>query len=130
MYNKNYLSKRPFMVITCKFRPGQGAQTQIAGWAERSGWNVVEEIAIVDRVSNKHMTYGTLIIDVLEAKVVKNGFQNTSKDEAMQHYMTKYKKELTEAIGVWMETNAHQKALEQIAAEDAAVTSEAPAATE
>jgi hypothetical protein len=111
MYNKNYLAKRPFLIITNHFKPARGAQTQQKGWADKSGWEVHEEVVVVDRVTNKHQNYATAIIDVMEAKVIKNGFAESSRDEILQHFMTKYRKELTEAIDIWMTRLARDKAL-------------------
>lgn len=109
-YNKNYLSKRPFLVVTAKFLPGDGARTAGAGWAEKSGWNIAEEVAIVDRVSNKHLQNGTLIVDILEGKAVKNGFRNATPDEAASHFLNKYKDQVKEAMGIWLEREARKLA--------------------
>lgn len=111
MYNKNYLAKRPFLIITNHFKPARGAQTQQKGWSEKSGWEVHEEVVVVDRVTTKHQNYATAIIDVMEAKVIKNGFQESTRDEILQHFMTKYKAQLTEAIDIWMSKLAREKAL-------------------
>jgi hypothetical protein len=127
MYNKNYLAKRPFLIITNHFKPARGAQTQQKGWADKSGWEVHEEVVVVDRVTTRHQNYATAIIDVMEAKVIKNGFAESSRDEILQHFMTKYKAQLTEAIDIWMSKLAREKALlefknpvaEEVAAEAA-----------
>jgi hypothetical protein len=110
MYNKNYLSKRPFLVVSTKFLPGPGARTAQKNWAEQSGWNVVEEVAIVDRVTPKHQTFSTLIVDILESKCVKNGFAGSTNDEAMAHFMQKYKEQIKEAVGIWLEREAQKMA--------------------
>jgi hypothetical protein len=114
MYNKNYLSKRPFLIINTKFLPGPGAKTSTPGWTETSGWNVTEEVAIVDRITNKHRTYATLIIDILEAKCIKNGFEDSKNDDASAHFMTKYKEQIKEAVGIWLEREAQKLAASQV----------------
>jgi hypothetical protein len=114
MYNKNYLAKRPFLIITNHFKPARGAQTQQPGWSDKSGWEVHEEVVVVDRVTNKHHSYATAIIDVMEAKVIKNGFQDSSRDDILQHFMTKYRAQLTEAIDIWMSRLAKEKALGEL----------------
>lgn len=112
MYNKNYLSKRPFVVITNRYKPAPGSRTEQKGWAERSGWEVHEEMTVVDRITNKHTTYATVIIDVMEAKLVRNGLKGTSTDdEVLNHFMTKYKPQVSEAISIWMERLAHAKVM-------------------
>jgi hypothetical protein len=114
MYNKNYLSKRPFLVINTKFLPGPGARTANKDWADQSGWNVVEEISIVDRVMTKHQTYATLIVDILEGKCVKNGFSNAAPEDAMAFYLDKYRSQIKEAVGVWLEREAQKLALTKV----------------
>jgi phenylpropionate dioxygenase-like ring-hydroxylating dioxygenase large terminal subunit len=114
MYNKNYLAKRPFLIITNRFKPSRGSQTQQKGWAAKTGWEVHEEVQIVDRVTAKHQNFATAIIDVMEAKVVKNGFVGSDRDEIMTHFMTKYKAQLTEAIDIWMSRLARDKVLGEL----------------
>jgi hypothetical protein len=114
MYNKNYLSKRPFLIINTKFLPGPGAKTSVPGWTDKFGWNVSEEVAIVDRITNKHQTYATLIVDILEAKCIKNGFLNSTKEDAAVHFMAKYKEQIKEAVGIWLEREAQRLAESQV----------------
>lgn len=120
MYNKNYLSKRPFLIVNTKFKPGPNARTQQKNWAETAGWNVIEEVSIVDRVTPKHTTYATLIVDILEAKCIKNGFGNASNDDAMGHFMQKYKDQVKEAMSIWLEREAQRVARENVLELDAA----------
>ena len=110
MYNKNYLSKRPFVVITNRYTPAPGSQTQKKGWAEKSGWVINEEMTVVDRITSKHESYATVIIDVMETKVLRNRLPDLGNDDALRHYMTKYKAQIQQAIGVWMERMAQDKA--------------------
>lgn len=113
MYNKNYLTKRPFMVVTVKFQPAPGANTSVKNWAETAGWQSHEDLSFVDRVKPRHLDTATLIIDILEAKVVKNGFVESSKDEVMKYYVNKYKKQISDTIGAWMESEAQKRAAEE-----------------
>lgn len=127
MYNKNNLSKRPFVIITNRYTPGPHAQTHQKGWAEKSGWVINEELAIVDRIKPRHETYATVIIDVMEAKVLRNRLQNAPDDTILTHYMTKYKAQIQQAVGTWMERLSQTKAMtefEQFAAIDAAPSSD------
>jgi hypothetical protein len=109
-YNKKKLSHRPFLVVTAKFLPGNGAKTHTKGWAETAGWNIAEEVAIVDRVTEKHIINSTLIIDILEAVSVKNGFRDATPEEATTHFLQKYKEQVKEAMGVWLEREAQKLA--------------------
>lgn len=117
MYNKNYLSKRPFLVITTSFLPGPQAKTSMKNWSENSGWNVAEEVVIVDRVKNKHLTYATLILDVLEDKIVKNSFRDADPQTVRTHYMNKYKNQLQQALTIWADNEAKRIAIEQYTSE-------------
>lgn len=117
MYNKNYLSKRPFLVITTRFLPGPQAKTAMKNWSEKSGWNVAEEVVIVDRVKNKHTTYATLILDVLENKIVKNGFKDADPQEVKTYYLNKYKNQLQQALTIWADDEAKRIAIEQYTSE-------------
>ena len=114
MYNKNYLSKRPFLIITNRYFPAQGAQTQQKDWMEKSGWQTHEEVSVVDRITSKHLTMSTVIIDVMEAKLVKSNYTETPSDEILSHFMNKYKSKLQEAIDIWMERLARNKAMDEL----------------
>lgn len=111
MYNKNYMSKRPFMVITNRYTPGPNAQTQKKGWSDVSGWVINEEMTLVDRITKKHETYATVIIDVMEAKVLRNRFNDMPNDGVLGHFMTKYKDQVQKAVSIWMERLATEKAM-------------------
>jgi hypothetical protein len=114
MYNKNYLAKRPFLIVKNSYRPARGANTTVAGWGDLNGgqWSVFESINFVDRVKDKDMSTAVVIIDILEAKVIVNGFKDrNSNDDLLKHYLSKYKKQTTEAVGIWMENKARERAL-------------------
>ncbi len=114
LYNPKHLSKRPFLIINTRFLPGPKAATQVKNWAADSGWNVLEEVVIVDRINNRHQTYATLILDVLEDKVIKNGFHQSTDEDAKKHYLEKYKDKLEQAIEVWATNQARKQVHEQI----------------
>jgi hypothetical protein len=127
MYNKKYLSKRPFMLVYNSYRPAQGANTAKPGWADLNGgqWSVYESINFVDRVKEKDLIRAVVVIDVMEATVVKNGFPDIKADDLMKHYLSKYRKETTEAVGIWVEQQAQERARKGLPALD--LTSDAPA---
>jgi hypothetical protein len=113
MYNKQYLTKRPFLVVKNSYRPARGANTTIAGWGDLNGgqWSIYESINFVDRIKDKDLTSAVVIIDILEAKVIKNGFKDKNpNDELLKHYLSKYKQQTTEAVGIWMENKAQERA--------------------
>lgn len=116
MYNKNYLSKRPFLVITTRFLPGPQAKTSQPNWSEKSGWNVAEEVVLVDRVKDRHLTYATLIVDVLEDRVVKNSFRDSQDVDAKSYYLRKYSAQVQQALTIWADNEAKRIAVEQFTA--------------
>jgi len=128
MYNKKYLSKRPFMLVYNSYRPAHGANTAKPGWADLNGgqWSVYESINFVDRVKEKDLVRAVVVIDVLEATVVKNGFPDVKADDLMKHYLQKYRKETTEAVGIWVEQQAQERARQGLPALD--LTPDAPVA--
>jgi hypothetical protein len=112
MYNKKYLAKRPFLLVMNTMRPARGANTAKAGWGDENGgqWAVFENINFVDRVRDKDLIKAHVVIDVLEAKVIKSSFKDAGHEEVLKHYLSKYKKETTEAVGIWMERKAQERA--------------------
>jgi hypothetical protein len=113
MYNKKYLAKRPFLVVKNSYRPAKGANTAVSGWGDLNGgqWSIFESINFVDRIKDKDLSDAVVIIDILEAKVIKNGFKDKNpNDDLLKHYLSKYKKQTAEAISIWMENKAQERA--------------------
>lgn len=104
-YNKNYLSKRPFLIVSNMFRPPAGAKTANKGWADQTGWDRLESITIVDRVKQTHIANAVAIIDILEIKAVKNSFDHEDQ-EVIRYFLVKYEKELKEALRIWANKEA------------------------
>jgi hypothetical protein len=48
------------------------------------------------------MNEATVIVDVMSSSVVKNRFDNVSDAEVVNHYLTKYKPQVSEAIDIWL----------------------------
>jgi hypothetical protein len=95
-----YNRYRPFLVVSMTGVPQRGAKTSEKGWSEKANaWNVLESPVIVDRVSNKMMTEASVIIDILNTKVVKNRYGND--EEVVKYYLGKYSAEISESIRIW-----------------------------
>lgn len=99
-YNKNYLAKRPFLIVNNSFKPPAEANTSVKGWADQTGWDRHETIVIVDRVANKHLSSASVIIDILEVKVVKNSFDHTPQ-EVIKYFLVKYQDQIKESLKIW-----------------------------
>lgn len=98
-----YDKDRPFLLVTRLATPPKGARTENKEWYKESGWQVQEQISIVDKVEAKHLTSCTIILDILKRRLVKNRFQDeATTDEIIKHYLKVYKNEIAEGIQLWM----------------------------
>jgi hypothetical protein len=102
-FGERYLRNRPFLVITQTGRAARHVKTEVPGWAvEQNNWAVTERPVIVDRISDKMMTEASIIIDLLNTKLVKNRFAETGHDEkVMEYYLGKYSTEVTQGMQIW-----------------------------
>lgn len=113
-----YLRNRPFLVINTVRRPSSKARTNKAGWAEdETNWEVFEQPVLVDRVNAVHMRDATVIIDVMKAEVVKTRFADNSPEEVVNYYLNKYREQISEAMGVWL-NNMSKKVAANMRRED------------
>jgi hypothetical protein len=95
------LKNKPFMLINFIYQPAPGENTSKKNWGEVSKWQTKEEIFFVDRLNAKHLTDYTVVIDLLNAVVLKHRFEDTSKGEIYAHFVNKYKKDVMKAIDAW-----------------------------
>lgn len=97
------LRNRPFLIVRTIERPAQGVKTERKNWAaERSNHAIFELPSVADRVNAKAMREATVIIDVMQARIVKSRFDLETDETVVNHYMTKYKGEIAEAMEIWM----------------------------
>lgn len=109
-YNRN----RPFLIINIITRATKGVKTEVKGWQDTTGnLTSYEQPSLVDRVNDVHMRNANVIIDVLNGKAIKNSFADTPDDQVVQHYMEKYRPQVTEAMDIWLSQKAAQKAASQ-----------------
>lgn len=97
-YNKD----RPFLIIEHRSIPSDGVRTEEKGWGDEETWQVNELVSIVDRVTNKHLTEATLVIDILKRNLIKNRFVEGDPNEILKHYLSTYKGHITEGVSIWM----------------------------
>ena len=102
-FGDRYLRNRPFLVITQIGRPAKHVKTNVAGWAiEGSNWAVTERPMIVDRISDKMLNEASIIVDILNTKLVKNRFGESGPDDkVMEYYLGKYSAEVTQGMQIW-----------------------------
>lgn len=96
-YNKD----RPFLVVEILNMVPKKAATQKKNYGKTGEWLIGESITIEDCIKDSHITKAAVIIDILKAKLIKNRLDK-SDEEVMKYFVTKYKKEITEGIQIWM----------------------------
>ena len=100
----NYLRNRPFLIISFSFVPSAGQNTGAKDFGKSAEWDPIENVMIVDRVSNKLMISSELIIDLLEMKVVKCR-SDLNHSDLMQTFISRYSKEIKTALATWVAKN-------------------------
>lgn len=96
----DYLRNRPFLVITLYHQPCEGARTERRGWANESTLRTVEHPAVVSRISANILRTATIIIDILQDRVIKNRLRDNAiafDDEVLARYKTEYATMITTA---------------------------------
>lgn len=86
----DYLRHRPFLVITATTRPAANVHTNRKGWNEdRKNVVVTEQPMLVDRITTRHLREATVIVDILQDRLIKNRLLNASavkiRDEVRKH---------------------------------------------
>jgi hypothetical protein len=119
-YNTRNLKGRPFLVVHTVFRPNKGVRTEKPGWANTEGaMAAFEQPSVVDQVTPKIMQSATVIVDVLESRIVKCRYEG-EPSEIIRHYVTTYADQIQQSMRIWIEKYAAQNAATIIANEDAA----------
>jgi hypothetical protein len=105
---KSYLRNRPFMVITYTRRPKVGISTQVKNWSDNTEdtWDVTENMVIVDRISDKLMGEGEVIIDLLNNETVKNRLGSVSDATIIDGYVKRYYNDVKSAMAAWVANNS------------------------
>jgi len=103
-----YNKERPFLVITQHYTPADGEKTSTKDWGKTGKKNLQEMVSIVDTVKNKHLNEATVIIDILQRRVVKSRFSEPN-EEVITHYLTQYKNQVAEGIQIWMKNQYKDK---------------------
>jgi hypothetical protein len=104
--SQNYLRNRPFLTITLIQTPRSGAKTEVKGWSKQdTNWEVLENPVVVDRINDKQLLNSNIIIDLLNKKIVKNGFSTNSDTDVLEHYFKKYATQIEETLQEWNRLN-------------------------
>lgn len=98
----NYLRNRPFMVISYSFVLAGGQKSNVPGFMATAEWEPVENMTIVDRISNKQMTGAELIIDLFENKVIKCADSELDHDKLIKVFVARHYGEIKAALATWI----------------------------
>jgi uncharacterized protein with ATP-grasp and redox domains len=96
---------RPFLVITHIQTPEKGQRTNLHGWTKDAEWATHESMKIVDRLNTKTLTTASIILDILDEKVVKNRYDSISNTEIFDEYIKKYLEDVQEGMIAWVRGN-------------------------
>lgn len=96
-------NNRPYMVITHRQKPAKGVHTNTKVTDEATRWEVTENMVILDRPpSSSKSASASLVMDLLEGKVLKNRFAGEVSDtEIFTRYFEQYREDITEALKEW-----------------------------
>lgn len=94
------IKHRPYMFITFIQRPSPGSKTNDPTWKENGTWEVTEKMVISDYPKSRMMLEASVVIDLLNTKVVKNRNGDLS-DVSCNEYFARYYVEIVEALKVW-----------------------------
>jgi hypothetical protein len=126
MNKKAYLRGRPFLIVTTSYRPGAGRATTVKNWGkEPSAWTMDEIPLLTDHISNKTMASATVIIDVVNAKMIKNRY-DTEDDQVMAHYLSKFREQTKQALSLWMDKQKHSMQRDMLLSGEVPEQPEAP----
>ncbi len=92
------------MIAIYSSKPSAGQRTENKNWGETGKWDVTETVYFEDRIKPNVMNTAHVIIDIINAKVVKNRYVNDggSNEEVMKHFIKKYNTKVQQAIAAWM----------------------------
>lgn len=108
--NNKIQRKRPFLIIKHTTKPeleaiehdAQGNPTKMRN--SKTEVRVDERAYIYERLKWRDEIEASIIIDLLNAKVLKNRFGKPD-DDVFKHYVAEYKQEIGKYLAAWMHKN-------------------------
>lgn len=98
-------SGRPFLLAFHYKVPKKGVKTEKKGWnKDDQSFDIVEETNFVDSISKKRLEESSVIIDILNASVVKSRYSD-NHNKVYQYYMEKYKNDVEKACTEFFKRN-------------------------
>lgn len=93
--------KRPYMLISYSKVPAANQKTNAANFKNEGEWDAVENMKIVDSISNKNQLYSDVVIDLLNQTVVKNRLGGDAK-VIYDGYVKRYYDDIKDAMSDWI----------------------------
>ena len=82
--------KKAYIVIAHSFRPAEGENTSMKDFGTKGKWTMVEDVYFVTRLRKRYWDHSTTIINLTDAKIVKNTAETTDNNKIVQHVIIKY----------------------------------------
>jgi hypothetical protein len=111
--HSSYLKGRPFLFVKNLMSPADNVKTEVKSWVNTlDNWRVDETHFLADHVSNRAMIESSVIIDILNAKVVKNRHREAQDSEGnfvagddivLEYYLMRYKESVKEGVSRWLD---------------------------
>lgn len=99
-----YLRNRPFMVVHYSYVLTAGQKSSVPGFGADAEWDPVENMVIVDRVSDKHFMKADLILDLFEGKVLKcrDITDEGDRQKLFDRFVARHFEEVKGALSTWI----------------------------
>lgn len=99
------MRNRPYMVISYNYVLKAGQKSQTKGFMETAEWEPVENMVIVDRLTNKLTNRAELILDLLGQKVVKCRDSSLDQVKLFDSFVERHYGEVKAALSKWIANN-------------------------
>lgn len=94
-------TKTVYMMITHVMKPIKGAASHKKSVAENpDNWETTENMIISDSVPRKKLYEASVVLDLLNAKVLKNRFE-LDDSQLFREYVDRYRTDIGEALREW-----------------------------
>ncbi|MNR94406.1 hypothetical protein D3C72_254810 [compost metagenome] len=92
-----------YLAVTHVTRLAKGIHSNKKGVStDPDNWETLENMVITDNVNKRLMTMATVVIDLLNGKVIKNRFADQHSDaETFRSYVDRYQADIGAALKKW-----------------------------
>lgn len=99
------LRNRPFLVLSFTYTPAEGQNTRVKDFGKTAKWDPIENMVIIDRMTNKHLDRAELVIDLLEMKVIKCRDNSLNREDLMKVVVARYADDIKRSLANWIAKN-------------------------